>query len=251
FSVFCFNIIALAAQRYLLSFVAVRSDGAILDYITRKLLTLPIAYFNRRGAGDIQNRLLVMGQVREFMMQYSAAGSTAMTQLIAAIALMFVYSTTLALAFISITLLYALLVAASQRRLCPIFNELKEAQEKYQSHQIEAIKGIETVKALSAEGKMRELMLNQFHALARQQFKANLTSMYYDGALSAAGYFIIILFLIVGAHQVLEGKLTIGGLAAFSFMTTLATGPIKDLLRMWEAYQSVSVELKRLDDILG
>jgi ABC-type bacteriocin/lantibiotic exporter with double-glycine peptidase domain len=183
--VLCFNIAALVVQRYLLSFVAVRFDGAVLDYITRKLLALPMTYFNTRRAGDIQNRLLGMAQVREFLTQYGVTGITAASQLTAALALMFVYSATLAFVFISLAPLYALLIFASRRRLRPIFNELKEAQGKYQSQQIEAIKGMETVKSLSAEGRLRELMLNQFHGLARQQFKANLTSMYYDGAVSA------------------------------------------------------------------
>jgi ATP-binding cassette subfamily B protein len=249
--VLCFNIAALVVQRYLLSFIAVRFDGAILDYITRKLLALPMTYFNTRRAGDIQNRLLGMAQVREFLTQYGVTGITAASQLTAALALMFVYSSTLAFVFISLAPLYALLIIVSRRRLRPIFNELKEAQGKYQSQQIEAIKGMETVKSLSAEGRLRELMLNQFHGLARQQFKANLTSMYYDGAVSAAAFISIILFLSVGAYQVLDGKLTIGGLAAFNFLVALANGPIKDLLKMWDAYQSVSVQLNRLDDIFS
>lgn len=249
--VLLFSMLTLVVQRYLLSFVVVRFDGAILDYITRKLLALPMTYFNTRRAGDIQNRLLGMAQVRDFLTQYGVTGITASTQLIAALVLMFAYSTTLALVFISLAPLYALLIVASRRRLKPTLNELKEAQGKYQSQQIEAIKGMETVKALSAEGRLRELMLNQFHGLARQQFKANLTSMYYDGAVSAAGTLSIILFLSFGAYEVLGGRLTIGGLAAFNFLVALANGPIKDLLKMWDAYQTVSVQINRLDDILS
>ena len=200
--VLCFSILALLAQRYLLSFVAVRFDGAVLDYITRKLLALPMTYFNTRRAGDIQNRLLGMGPVRDFLVQYGVTGITATAQLLAALALMFVYSVPLALVFVALAPLYALLIYLSRHSLQPIVNALKEAQGHYQSHQIDAIKGIETVKALSAEGKLRELMLQQFHGLSRQQFRANLTSMYYDGAVSAAGFISIILFLSVGAYQV-------------------------------------------------
>jgi ABC-type bacteriocin/lantibiotic exporter with double-glycine peptidase domain len=249
--VLCFNIAALAAQRYLLSFVAVRFDGAILDYLTRRMLALPMTYFNTRRAGDIQNRLMGMAQVREFLTQYGVTGITAASQLSAALALMFVYSAPLALVFLSLAPLYALLIVVSRRRLRPIVNELKDAQGKYQSHQIDAIKGMETVKSLSAEGRLREMMLNQFHGLARQQFKANLTSMYYDGAVSAAAFISLILFIAAGAYQVFEGRLTIGGLAAFNFLVALANGPIKDLLKMWDAYQAVSVQLNRLDDIVS
>jgi ATP-binding cassette subfamily B protein len=175
--VLLFSILTLVVQRYLLSFIVVRFDGAILDYITRKLLALPMTYFNTRRAGDIQNRLLGVAHVRDFLTQYGVIGITESTQLIGALALMFAYSTTLALVFVSLAPIYALLIVVSRRRLKPIVNELNGAQGKYQSQQIEAINGMETVKALSAEGRLRELMLNQFHGLARQQFKANLTSM--------------------------------------------------------------------------
>ncbi len=249
--VLLFNILALVVQRYLLSFIAVRFDGALLDFVTRKLLALPMTYFNTRRAGDIQNRLLGMGQVREFLLQYGVTGITASTQLTAALVLMFIYSTKLALVFISLAPVYALLIFISQWRLRPIFNELGNAQGKYQSHQIEAIKGIETVKSLSAEGRLRELMLNQFHSLARQQFKANLTRMNYDGAISALAFLSLILFLSAGAYEVLDGRLTIGGLAAFNFLTALANAPIKDLLKMWDAYQGVAVQINRLDDIFA
>ncbi len=248
-SVLIFNLAAIAVQRYLLAFIAVRFDASTLDYITRKLLALPMTYFNTRRAGDIQRRLLGMKQVREFLVASTSSGITNATQLTASLVLMFVYSSKLALVFIALVPIYVLMMRVSKKRLRPIFNELEEAQGKYQSHQIEAIKGIETIKALSAESKLRELMLNQFHALSRQQFKAYLTSMYYDGAVSATIYVSLMLFLAIGAVEVLEGRMTIGALMAFNFLIALANSPIKELLRIWDGYQTVSVLLNRLDDI--
>ena len=42
---------ALYAQRYLLSFSAVRIDASTLDFLTRRLLALPMSYFNTRRTG--------------------------------------------------------------------------------------------------------------------------------------------------------------------------------------------------------
>ena len=44
------------AQEYLLSFAAVRLDTAILDYLSRQMLALPMSYFTSRRTGDIQRR---------------------------------------------------------------------------------------------------------------------------------------------------------------------------------------------------
>jgi hypothetical protein len=65
-------------------------------------------------------------------------------------------------------------------------------------------------------------MSNQFHGLARRQFKADLAGMYYDGAASAAAFISIILFLAAGEYQAPEGRLTIGGLTALNFLVALA-----------------------------
>jgi ABC-type bacteriocin/lantibiotic exporter with double-glycine peptidase domain len=57
----------------------------------------------------------------------------------------------LMLAFLATTPLYAGLMYFSLKVLRPLFAEVEESQGKYSSHQIDAIKGIEAVKAASAE----------------------------------------------------------------------------------------------------
>ena len=52
-----FMTVAIVVQRYLLSFSAVRIDAATLDFLTRRLLALPMCYFSARRTGDIQRRL--------------------------------------------------------------------------------------------------------------------------------------------------------------------------------------------------
>jgi ABC-type bacteriocin/lantibiotic exporter with double-glycine peptidase domain len=52
-----FMFAALYVRRYLLSFAAVRIDASSLDQLTRRLLSLPMKWFNRHRTGDIQRRL--------------------------------------------------------------------------------------------------------------------------------------------------------------------------------------------------
>ena len=242
-------IASMAVQRYLLSFVAVRVDAATLDFLTRRLLALPTTYFGSRRTGDIQRRLAGTRQVREFLVQHGVAGLTAAVQLAAAVTLMGVYSPILAGVFLLTAPLYALLMRASARWLRPTFHNLEEGFGRYFSHQIDAIRGIETVKALGAEGTFRQLMLDQFHGVARRLFRADLTMMGYDGAVQVVTFLSLILFLWVGAQQVMAGALTIGALVAFNSLIALANGPISTLLSLWDNGQLVSVLLSRLDDV--
>jgi ATP-binding cassette subfamily B protein len=244
-----FTTVAMIIQRYLLSFVAVRVDSATLDFLTRKMLALPMTYFNSRRTGDIQRRLAGVRQVREFLVQQGVAGLMAATQLAAALVLMFVYSPVLALVFLVAAPLYAGLMYVSSRWLRPIFHTLEEAFGKYSSHQIDAIKGIETVKAMGAESSLRGSMLRHFHGLARRQFKADFTMMTYEGGIQTVTFLSTALFLWVGAHQVMNGRLTIGGLVAFSSLVALSNAPLAMMLRLWDNVQLSSVLLDRLNDV--
>jgi HlyB family type I secretion system ABC transporter len=244
-----FTLIATVIQRYLLSFTAVRIDSATLDYLTRRLLSLPMSYFNTRRTGDIQRRLQGIWLVREFMVEHGVAGLTAVAQLLVSLALMLVYSPLLTLTFLSTVPLFALLMRYSSTWLFPLYSELEESHGKYQSFQIDAIKGIETVKSLGAESSFRDLMLGQFNSVARKRFKADFTLMSYNGAIYTVTLMSVVLFLLVGAHQVMNGQMSIGGLVAFNSLVALANAPLLTLLTLWDNLQQATVYLNRLDDI--
>lgn len=240
---------AMTIQRYLLSFIAVRIDTSTLDFLTRTLLALPTSYFNTRRTGDIQRRIGGVRQVREFVVQNAVSGLTAVTQLAATLVLMLVYSPMLTLVFLATAPLYTLLMVLSVRWLRPTFQMLEEAFGRYGSYQIDAIKGIETVKAMGAEGAFRELMLDEFNRVARKRFRADFTMMSYDGLVQMATVVSMILFLWVGAGQVLGGGMTIGALVAFNSLVALANAPIHTLLTIWDSGQLMTVLLDRLADV--
>ncbi|HKY90482.1 MAG TPA: peptidase domain-containing ABC transporter, partial [Nevskiaceae bacterium] len=241
---------AMVVQRYLLSFAAVRIDSATLDFLTRKMLALPMGYFQTRRTADIQRRLEGIKQVREFAIQHGVGGLTALIQLLAAVTLMFVYSPLLALVFLATTPLYALFMTFSAKWLRPILDKLEAAFGRYYSYQLDAIKGIETVKAMGAESAFRQLMLREFHGVARRRFNADFTIMSYDGAIQAATFLSVVLFLWAGAHMVMNGSISIGTLVAFNSLVALANAPVMVLLLLWDNLQMASVLLNRLNDVL-
>jgi ATP-binding cassette subfamily B protein len=244
-----FTLAATVLQRYLLSFTAVRVDSTTLDFLTRRLLSLPMSYFSTRRTGDIQRRLAGIWQVREFIVEHGVALLTSSAQLLASLALMAVYSVTLTLVFLSTVPLFILLMRYSSSWLYPLYAELEESHGRYQSFQIDAIKGIETVKSLGAEHSFRNLMLGQFLSVARKRFKADFTLMSYNGLIYTVTLLSVILFLLVGAHQVMNGRMSIGALVAFNSLVALANAPILSLLSMWDNLQQATVYLNRLDDI--
>lgn len=241
--------LATLAQEYLLAFAAVRLDTAMLDFLSRKLLSLPMTYFTSRRTGDIQRRLAGAQQVRQFAVQQGIGALLAFIYLAGALGLMAVYSPTLTLAFLATTPLYVGLMIFSLKVLRPLFAGVEESQGKYSSHQIDAIKGIEAVKAASAESAFRDAMLNEFLSVSKKMFRANFIVMSYDSVLRTIGLLSTAIFLWVGATQVIHGHLSVGGFVAFSSLTAMAYGGILQTLGVWDSMQLASVLLNRLNDI--
>jgi ATP-binding cassette subfamily B protein len=237
-------------QRYLLSRAAAAIDGRTLDFLTEKLLALPMSYFHSRRTGDIQRRLAGMRQVRTYMVQEGVRALTALTTLAVALVVMVVYDWLLALVFLATVPAYAGLMRFSRKRLRPMFDSLEEAFGRYYSHQIDAIKGIETVKAVAAESAFRRRMLDQFTGLANRLFRADFTIMSYEAAIQLVSFTSLALFLWVGALRVLDGAMTVGELVAFNALVLLANAPILIVLAIWDELQYGSVLLNRLNDIV-
>jgi HlyB family type I secretion system ABC transporter len=237
-------------QRYLLSRVAVHFDVETLDHVSGKMLDLPMSYFNTRRTGDIERRLQGVRDVREFLVQSGVQALTSVTQLLAAVTLMVIYSWTLALVYLAMVPLYALLMRYSATRLRPMYDNLEEAFGKYQSAQIDAIRGIETVKATAAESSLRRLMLGQFQSLADRVFHSEFLVMIYQGGLQLVTFVSLALFLFVGALEVVHGQLSLGAFVAFNALIALANAPLILLLALWDRLQLARVLLGRLDDVL-
>ncbi|NHW78505.1 hypothetical protein, partial [Escherichia coli] len=68
-------------QGWLLAFVALRFDASILDFLARRLLSLPIRYFQARRTADIQRRLDGARLVRAMAVTHGVGGVLAVVQI--------------------------------------------------------------------------------------------------------------------------------------------------------------------------
>src|SRR6185437_6995450 len=96
-------------QRRMLARAAVRLDGETLDFVSARLLQLPLKYFERRLNG--------LRQVRSLLVQGIVGGLTAVIQLVVTLFLMISYSPIIAAVFLGTMPVYAGLMRYSSHRL--------------------------------------------------------------------------------------------------------------------------------------
>jgi ABC-type bacteriocin/lantibiotic exporter with double-glycine peptidase domain len=190
-----------------------------------------------------------MQQVRETLIQNGVAAATAVTQLLVAVLIMFIYSPILGAVYLACAPLYALLMRYSQQRIRPMFDAVEFGQGRYQSRQIDSIRGIATVKAMGAEAGLRERMALEFGELRDKLLRADIASMVYEGLVSIVTFLVYAVFLFFGALLVLHNQLTIGQFVSFNGLVLLANTPLLVLLALWDRLQLVTVLMGRLQDV--
>lgn len=231
--------------------VSVGFDTHTLDFLTGRLLRLPMSYFARRKTGDIERRISGMRMIRALLIQDGVNAGTDVLLLVVAVVLMVVYSWVLALVFLAILPLYGVAMWYSKAHLRPIFATAEEAHGLYQSHQVDLLKGVETVKTLGAETDLQVRMRSYLAELNAQLAPSYLAAGRYRslaGALTLGAY---AMFVYVGALQVHAHALSIGHYVAFISLVLLATSPILNLLLFWDDVQNSTVLLARIHDVLA
>jgi ATP-binding cassette subfamily B protein len=238
-------------QRYLLSRLTVRIDREGLSFLAGTLLALPAGYFATRRVGDIDQRLVSLNEARQFFVQTGSQVVTAATQLVVAVVVMLIVSPLLTAVFLATVPVYVVLVRVSSRRLKPLYDNLQEGASRYRSRQLDSIRGIETVKSMSAEDSLHRGLITQFGEFTDRLFRADLTAMVYEGGVQLLTFASLALFLWIGALLVLDHHLSIGGLVAFNSLVVLANGPILIILGAWDQAYYNRVILARLEDIVA
>jgi ATP-binding cassette subfamily B protein len=236
-------------HQFLLAFTAVRIDLTMTDLITRRMLELPISFFQRWRVGDIQRRLESAQQIRQFYVNEGLAGALAILQLVAAVALMLVYSIPMTGVFAATLPLFALLMLASRKILKPLLNDIEARQAEFSSVQIDAIRGIEAVKASAAEASFRNQLLGNFLSISQKTFRSTFATMTYDSLVNLVSLIGASLFLYFGARTVIAGNMTIGAFVAFNSLILLSFNSMVRALTLWDEFQFVAILQSRLQEI--
>ena len=163
---------------------------------------------------------------------------------------MIIYSPLLTIVSLSTLPLYLLLVFG----VAPLYRQLirtrAAAQARTQSHLIEVLGGIQTVKAQHFELTARWKWQDRYREFVSEGFKSVVLGTTSGQIGSFLNQLSSLLVLWVGMWLVLKGDLTLGMLIAFRIISGNVTGPLLQLSSLYQGFQKVQVSMERLSDIL-
>ena len=228
-----------------------RMDLQLGATVMDRLLRLPLPYFDRRPVGELSQRLGEMASIRGFLT--GTAITSLMDLLFSAIYLvtMLLYSPLLTAVALSTMPFYIILVIV----VAPVFKSLIRRQAvanaKTQSHVIEVLSAIQTVKAQNVEMVSRWKWQDRYKDVVEEGFKALTVGVVSGQVGNLLNTLSGLLILWVGMIQVIEGKLTLGQLIAFRIIAGYVTGPLLRLSNLYQGFQKVSLSFERLGDIIN
>lgn len=241
---------AQSIQRYVMANVAARIDTTLASRLTSQLLSLPFEYFLSRRNGDIQRRLRSAQELRAFVLNKGMEGALAVANLVLAVAALALYAPTLLWVYVVGLPVYALALVTSWRAIRPVLKRAEEAHAKYESDQYDMVAGITSIKSADAEIYAHKRIVGSFADVARSQFRGEAVVCAYEGAVRLLGFALSTVVLWQGAKLVMAGSLTLGGLVALLGIAPLISGPMFQLLGIWDEWQRVVVLQERIRDVV-
>ena len=245
-----FEAILTSIRTYLFVDTTNRIDLALGSQIIDHLLRLPLRYFERRPVGELSTRVNELENIRQFLT------GTALTVVLDAvfsviyIVVMFLYSWVLSLVALSTLPLFVLLTTCVSPIVRRQLRTKAERNAEAQSHLVEVLSGIQTVKAQNIELRSRWQWQERYARYVSAGFKTVQISTVAGSSSNFLSQLSSLLVLWVGAYLVLKGELTLGQLIAFRIIAGYVTSPLLRLTQLWQNFQETALSLERLSDII-
>ena len=218
--------------------------------VFRHLIRLPMDYFSKRHIGDIVSRFGSLQTVRElFTTQLVAAlidGLLAIFTLI----VMFFYNTVLAFVVLGVSVLYLLLRLLLYKPVKQLTEESIVTSAKENTHFIESIRAIQTIKLFQKENDRQSQWQNKLADSMNKNIFLSKWNVGFDIANQTLFGIENIIVIFLAALLVMDNLMSIGMLFAFISYKDRFIEAINKLIATWIDFKMLEVHLTRLADII-
>ena len=237
-------------RSYVLQGLQNRMDLRLMEGFVQHLVSLPLGFFLQRKPGDLVDRVESNSKIRDLFSSKSISAILDTFLLVGYSALMLTYHRGLALVVLALGgLRVALLVIVRKHNDQLMASELTVAGQE-QSILVEALSGLETVKASSSEAHILvrwtpRLVRRMNITMERQRIRigsGQFMSLFQGLSMMAVFW--------LGGREVLAEQMTLGVFIAFLTLQSLFLGPLESLLDAFTDMQYLASHLVRLDDVL-
>jgi subfamily B ATP-binding cassette protein HlyB/CyaB len=240
-----------ALRAYVFSHTTSRIDVELGSRLFRHLVQLPLAYFQARRVGQTVARVRELESIRSFLTGNALTLVLDLAFSVVFVGVMLLYSVPLTLIVLLSFPVYVVLMITVVPVLRARLNEKFARSAENQALLVEAVTGIQTVKATALEPALARRWDEQLAAYVSAGFRTqNLASVAHEG-IALTGKIINALTLWYGARLVMSNDLSVGQFVAFNMFAQRVAQPIMRIAQMWTDFQQTGISMQRLGDVLN
>ncbi|WP_243147213.1 peptidase domain-containing ABC transporter [Scytonema sp. UIC 10036] len=237
-------------QSHLIGYFGQRLQlGLILEY-GRKLLHLPLSYFEGRRSGEVVSRIADVNAVNELVSQIVLGLPSEFFIAVVSLGFMLFYSWELTLAsiaaFIIVTGVNWLFLPALRQKTR---NMIVSGTEN-QGFLVETFRGVQVLKTTQATSQAWEEYQGNFGYLANLSWRTMQLGLYSSTLTNILSTFINIGILWIGSYLVINRTLTIGQLIAYNGMSGNLLGFLSSAIGLVDEFITSQIVIQRLTEVI-
>ena len=242
----CFNYI----KQNLMMFASTRIDARLSSKVFSRLMSLPLTYFETHNAGIVLRNMGQTEGIRSFLTGQIFQLTLDVLPMPVLLVILGSYSVKLTMVVLVFSAVFAVVIAL----MLPYFKHqlhiVNEVEGQRQSHLVETVVGMRTVKSLVlgptrleewnlkiSRSMRRSMNLGKFGAMAGTftQFLAHVMQL---------------VILSVGAQEIFDNHLSVGSLIAFNMLSGRVSGPLIGMVSVLNSYQQVALSMGMLGSVM-
>ena len=241
------------ARRELVQVVSTRVDARLNLHVFDRLLALPLDYFEKNPAGQINYRIAQVWKVREFLTGKLMGTFLDMFTLVILIPFLFWMEPTLAWIVLVCAGLITGVILLFLPALRRVVGKLTLAESLKGSTMVETVHGIRTVKSLALEPQRRTEWDERTAEAGRLKLQAGRLANWPQTLINPIESFIQRGVIMVGAYIALNDStgIAVGGLVAFMMLGARVTQPLVGLAKLIEDLEDVRASVAQVAMVLN
>jgi ATP-binding cassette subfamily B protein len=239
------------ARGLLLLYATSKIDIRLATTIFRKMISLPVEFFERNLAGVISKHMQQDQRIREFLSGRLLFTVLDATALLVFLPILLFYSVDLTLIVLFCASLIALIIGVLATTFRRRLTELYRAEGERQALLIEAIHGINTVKSLGLEPSQQRSWDQTSANAIEKRIEVGRISNLARALSSGIEKGMMIAVICVGVLSIFAGTFTVGALVAFQILAGRVTGPLVQITALINEFQEVLLSVRMLGNVMN
>lgn len=225
-------------------------DSYLIVNFIRHLFHLPVAFFNQRGAGEINSRISDAYKIRQFVTEGISSSVISLLTLVVSFALMFSFHRRLALFILLFIPVYTAIYWLASRKGLSNSRGIMAAGTLFEEKCVESITAVKSIKYSGMEEEAVNTLKEKYSVLCSRLVGAGRCDSVFSLMSETVSKSLVIILLAAGSAAIFRGELSVGELVSFYAITSFFSSPLNSLVSVISMAASTRISARRLFDVL-